>query len=236
MRPRIPTRVFLGPTLPHIEAGRILDAEYFPPVTFGDLDRAWNDGIEVVGIIDAAFLRDCTATPTQIVACLRRGMVIYGAASAGALRAVETERFGMRGVGEIFELFRSGFDAEDELAVSYDPESLRPLSEAMINVRYAAARAREAGVLSRRGQETLQAVAKEIYFADRTYGLIVDRARGQVSAVELAAFRSFVAAHAERLDWKRADAIRCLREMRRYLDQCEARLAGVSSAVHAARG
>jgi hypothetical protein len=226
------TRVFLGPTLSHAEARAILDVEYQPPITTSDLDRAMADGVDVIGIIDAAFLRECTATPTQIVACLRRGVVMYGAASAGALRAVETERFGMRGVGGIFELFRSGFEAEDELAVSYDPDTMRALSEAMINVRYAATQAMVAGILSQAGYDAVIAVGKAIYFADRTYRLLFDRVRGRLPAAELEAFSRFVGDHGDRLNWKRADAVLCLKEMGRYLAQAEARLASESHPEH----
>ena len=49
---------------------------------------------------------------------------MLGAASMGALRAVEMSRFGMIGVGTIFRWFRDArLVAEDELAVAYDPDT-----------------------------------------------------------------------------------------------------------------
>ncbi len=134
--PDIPEpRVFLGPTMPHEDAGEFLEADYRPPIVQGDIEKAWADGVEVIGIIDAAFVQTYTATPSELLQSLRRGIVLFGAASAGALRAVELDRFGMRGVGSVYRQFKAGFEAEDELAVAFDPESLRPMSEAMVNVR-----------------------------------------------------------------------------------------------------
>ena len=152
-------------------------------------------------------------------------IVIFGAASGGALRAVETDAYGMRGVGGIYRLFRDGFEAEDELAVAYDADSLRPLSEAMINVRHAFARALAEGVVSQRTHDVLVTVAKDIYFAERTYRGIFEAAAPIVSEPEVAAVTRFVEANRVALDWKRADAVECLEAIGRYLDRCEERAA-----------
>jgi hypothetical protein len=201
----------------------VFDVEYFPPITNRDLDAAVADGIEVVGIIDVAFIQTYSVTPAQILRHLRDGIVIFGAASGGALRAVEADAFGMRGVGGIYRLFRNGFEAEDELAVSYDPDSLRPLSEAMINVRYALRRALSEGVVSQHTHEIVAKVAKDIYFPDRTYKAVFERASAIVSSEELSSFVEFVEDNRVTLDWKRADAIECLQSMGRYLAKCEER-------------
>lgn len=229
MTPR--TRVFLGPTLSHDEARSLLDAEYYPPVTDRDLDEAVAAGVEVIGIIDAAFIQTYTATPTQILRHLRDGIVIFGAASAGALRAVETDSFGMRGIGGIYRLFRDGFDAEDELAVAYDPGTLRPLSEAMLNVRYALRQAVRSGVLSQSTHDVLIRIAKDIYFPERTYRSVLTRAAGTVLDSELEALAGFLDANRIALDWKRADAIECLETMNRYLDSCRRRSIALASSA-----
>jgi hypothetical protein len=111
-------------------------------------------------------------------------------------------------------LYKSGFDAEDELAVVYDGETLRPLSEPLINVRYALGRGLAEGVIERGVHDRLLVTAKEIYFAHRTYPYLYKMARGRVSDVAIDAFRSFVTANRERLDWKRQDAIECLMAIR----------------------
>ncbi len=221
--PQPKTRIYLGPTLAHEQAREILDVEYYPPVSYEDLPRAMEEGVEVVGIIDAAFFMMFTATPTQILECLRGGMVIYGAASAGALRAVETDRFGMRGVGDIYHLYKSGFDAEDEVAMTFDPETLRPTSEAMINVRYALDRALASKIVSTSSHLALMSLAKRIYFSKRTYEDIFKQAKGRVPESELEAFRAFVFSNRKGLDWKRLDAIECIQSIRTYLQACTER-------------
>ena len=213
------TRIFLGPTLPQEEARQIVDVEYFPPIRHDDLPLAAAEGVEVVGIIDAAFIHSYTATPTQILECLRRGMVLFGAASAGALRAVETDRFGMRGVGGIYRLYKGGFEAEDELAVSYSPETLQPLSLAMINVRFALAEAREAAVITESSHDGLVRASKAIYFAHRSWPAIFRRVTECVDPAELGRLSAFLDTKGSALDWKRADAIECLHEIRRYVEQ-----------------
>ncbi len=212
------TRIYLGPTLSVEDASQILEAEYFPPITHDDLPLALDEGVDVVGIVDAAFIQTYTATPTQILDCLRRGVVIFGAASAGALRAVETDRFGMQGVGGIYRLFKSGFEPEDELAVSYDPEGRRALSLAMINARYALGEALKAGTITQSSHDTLLTTAKSIYFPHRTWSMIFRNADG-VEENEITQLRGYLDDQGNALDWKRQDAIECLQTIRSYLGQ-----------------
>ena len=61
---------------------------------------------------------------------------MYGAASMGALRAAECARFGMKGVGRVFELYRDGvITRDDEVAVAYDPDSGHAVSESLVGIR-----------------------------------------------------------------------------------------------------
>lgn len=235
MSPPPRVRVFLGPTLPHAEARQLLDADYRPPATDADLPAALADGVEVIGIIDAAFFQSYSATPTQILDALGQGVVVFGAASAGALRAVELHRYGMRGVGGIYRLFRdTAFDAEDELAVAFDPAALCPLSEAMINIRHALGKAYLEGVITRASHDELLELAKGIYFPHRSYRALLQLASGRVPNGELAGFRSFVDARRDDLDWKADDARACLRAIDRYLVQREQRDVPTAGTEHQA--
>lgn len=210
-------RVFTGPTLSANDARAIIDADIRPPVTVNDLSLAADEGVRVIVIIDGAFIQRYSATPTQILDCLRRGILVYGAASAGALRAVEAAPFGMRGVGDIYRLFDSGYRQEDELMMAYDPETLTPLSVAMINVRFAVANAILAGVVDRNDAETILEAAKQQYFASRTYRSICRQAADRVGESTATAFLSFVENHRDALDLKRRDAICCLEVVRDHL-------------------
>lgn len=127
--------VFVGPTLPQRDCLQLLDAEYFSPARVGDLVGVMPG--RLVAIIDGelppcAFLPDC-----EIRAALDRGVVLYGAASVGASRASTFADLGMHGVGWVYEQYRAGkLSSFDEVAVLYDPLSLRALSVPLINVRF----------------------------------------------------------------------------------------------------
>ncbi|WP_442778619.1 TfuA-like protein [Actinomadura sp. WAC 06369] len=98
---------------------------------------------------------------------------VFGSSSMGALRAAELCEEGMVGVGQVFELYRSGaVEDDDEVSITFDPESLRPLCEPMVNIRIAVAAARARAVVSSMTAATVLATAKSLYFPDRTYDRI----------------------------------------------------------------
>ena len=131
------TAIYLGPSLDLATARSMLNAIYLPPIKRGDLARL-NPAIERIGIIDGEFFQSLSVSTMEILPLLDRAVKIYGASSVGALRAVETESYGMIGVGEIFEWYRDGIvDADDEVALTYDPSTYRPTSEPLINIRFA---------------------------------------------------------------------------------------------------
>ena len=46
----------------------------------------------------------------------------------GALRAAELDRYGMIGIGQIYERFRDGEEDDSLVILNFDPETYRPLS------------------------------------------------------------------------------------------------------------
>ncbi len=113
--------IFLGPTLSIEKAKEILDADYRPPAKKGDLLQLIPRDVKFVGLIDGYFLQDYPPTPIEVYNLLRKkDIVVYGSSSLGALRAVELKKFGMIGIGKIFELFLKGvIDSDDEVAVTF---------------------------------------------------------------------------------------------------------------------
>ena len=93
--------IFLGPSLPVADARAVLDADYRPPVQRGDVLTAAEARPPLIGVIDGVFLATLPPSPMEVLRALRTGVPILGAASLGALRAVELELFGMIGVGRI---------------------------------------------------------------------------------------------------------------------------------------
>ncbi len=161
--------VFLGPSMPVAEARRLLDAEFLPPICRGDIARL-PAIIRFIGIIDGEFFQKLAVSPKEIIEALGRGIKVFGSSSMGALRAAETHTFGMVGIGRIFEQFRDGIlDADDEVAVAYEPGTYRALSDPMVNIREALALARSAGVITESQHHELISVMKARYFPHRSW-------------------------------------------------------------------
>jgi hypothetical protein len=208
--------VFLGPTLAPAAARRVLRATYRPPAAQGDVYAAARGGARVIGLVDGAFESVPSVWHKEILWALARGIAVFGSASLGALRAAETEAFGMIGVGEVYEAFRSGtLEDDDEVAVIHGPEDagFRPLSEAMVNIRATLRAAAEAGVLSRSSGLALEAEAKRWHFPERCYPALLRRGAALgVPDAETARLRAWLARG--RVDLKRADALAMLRRIR----------------------
>jgi TfuA protein len=194
--------VYLGPTLDLVTARSLLDATYLPPIKRGDLQELPST-IKTVGIIDGVFHQSLAVSPKEVMALLDRGMQVYGAASIGALRAAEMHMYGMNGVGAIFEMYRDReIDADDEVAVAYDPSTDRALSEPLVNMRLALRIAVKEGVISADEAGNIICELKQIYFPLRSY---------QVVKTMCPALTPFLNARAGCLDQKRDDAVLLLR-------------------------
>jgi hypothetical protein len=158
--------VYLGPSLPRDEAERLLVADYRPPVRRGDLPDRF-DGVVV--IIDGEFGQSLSVSPNEILSLLDRGTRVIGAASMGALRAVELHPFGMEGCGWIFEAYRAGrIVADDEVALMFCPFDLVPLTVPLVNVRRWLERLEEAGEVDAAIAQRLLARARRLFYADRS--------------------------------------------------------------------
>lgn len=177
--------IFLGPSLPLAEAKEILDAIYLPPAKQSDLISAVTTyRPDVIGLIDGVFLTYPSVWHKEILYAIEQGVAVYGASSMGALRAAETEAFGMIGVGEIYQMYASGeLLDDDEVALVHAPEDTGycPLSEPMVNVRATFNRAKNEGIIDESLYEQLTAIAKSIYFAERTFPSIFRKAAAGIS-------------------------------------------------------
>ncbi|MEN6610993.1 MAG: TfuA-related McrA-glycine thioamidation protein [Methanoregulaceae archaeon] len=209
------TVVFLGPSLDRESAGKILPADYRPPVKRGDILQAVEDGACVIGIIDGVFFQDCAVGHREILSALRKGIAVVGSSSMGALRAAELDAHGMVGIGEIYRKFKvQELESDDEVALIYDPESFILLSEPLVNIRHNLRRAAERGIIGRSTEEILLRETHRIYFPQRTYRKICSAAKGTgtVPGEEVDRFLAFVESEGE--DLKRRDAIHALEYIR----------------------
>jgi hypothetical protein len=208
--------VFTGPTLSPADACSELAAIYRPPAAQGDVYRAALDNPWAIALIDGYFESVPAVWHKEILWALTRGIRVYGSASMGALRAAELHRFGMIGVGAVFEWFRDGIlEDDDEVAVTHGPEdtAFRRLSEAMVNIRATLRAAESVGVLNAANRLVLERLAKDLYYPERSYDAIWIAARTVgIPEADLTTLRRWLPEG--RVDQKRADAFAMLRRIR----------------------
>ena len=144
--------VFLGPSLGLAEARGICpDAEFHPPIRFGDLYALSCDPPGQVLIVDGEFHDRTPVWQREILQLLQVGWQVLGASSMGALRALELEPYGMVGLGTIFEWYRSGrIEGDDEVALLHGVAEMgyQPLTLPLVDVRHVLAGLEAQGVLT----------------------------------------------------------------------------------------
>ena len=180
--------VFTGPSLPH-EAVPVLpsDTRLLPPVKRGDVNQAIQafPNLKSIGIVDGQFFQSFSISPKEILRWLDQGTVFFGSSSIGALRATELSVYGMVGIGKIFQMFSSGeIDADDEVAMTYDPATLQASSDPLINIRIALSRSCDNGTLLHTTMESAIRALKNLYYPDRNYRALLACTRAQLSPEE----------------------------------------------------
>lgn len=210
--------VFLGPSLPPEDAKETLaglDVDIRPPVRRGDLPSLSKD-VDIVAIVDGVFLGDSSVGHREIISFLRRGATVIGGGSMGALRAFELKGHGMRGLGIVFGMYESGeVDGDDEVALVFDPETLAPLSEPLVNTRYLLHAAVARNVISEDEAHRIINWIKAEFYPRRNRDLLrkaanacLDESRGR-TIVDMASDVRF--------DAKRSDALLVLNTLRGLL-------------------
>jgi hypothetical protein len=210
--------VYLGPTLRKEEALKILDADYRDPAKKGDFLMLSQDSDEkkYVGFIDGVFLHDYPPPPIEVYhLATRKNIELLGASSLGALRAVELEKFGMKGIGKIFQLYKNGIiDADDEVAVTFVRGSNILQSEAMIDIRFNLFLAYKKGIITNDTKKRFVKIAKGIYFPFRNYEDIINLTQQQYPSIhdELENFRAHILQNRDSL--KARDAVKLLKYLK----------------------
>lgn len=164
--------LFCGPTLP--DAAELVSGEDFeirPPVAAGELLRLPLTAGDVVGIVDGYFHQTRAVRHKEILSVLDKGVRILGAASIGALRAAELDRYGMTGIGGIYRDYRDGvLVADDEVALSHGPaeSGYRPFSAPLVNLRAAFAWLEGQGLLDADARAALVERLSRMHYPGRT--------------------------------------------------------------------
>ncbi|MFQ5941853.1 MAG: TfuA-like protein [Nitrososphaerales archaeon] len=212
--------IFLGPSLSTEKAKKIFPfADCRAPARKGDLNKLMGTDARLVGLIDGVFLQDYPPTPTEVYALLQnKNVTLVGGASLGALRAVELEKFGMIGIGKIFELYKKGtLYSDDEVAVTFSVQDYRLQSEALIDMRYTLYQAYKKGIINRETKKILVTTAKSIYFPYRNYTELFERVIGTIDPEILERLKQYIKTHRRSL--KEEDAIKLIEYLKhRYTE------------------
>ncbi|PKR90742.1 antibiotic resistance protein [Pleomorphomonas diazotrophica] len=200
--------LFAGPSLRGVETPPGLGLR--PPAGKGDICRAVEEGVDVIGLIDGYFETTAAVWHKEILHALSSGVRVFGAASIGALRAAECAVFGMKGIGAIFEAYAAGRIEDDaEVALLHAPRELgyAPLSEPLVNVRATLDRLLRDGSIDGNQFQRLTEAASSIFYKERTWrAILVAALRSSDERAHIGGLvRSF------RVDQKAIDAMALMR-------------------------
>lgn len=202
--------VFVGPSCPLALARAELDADFRPPARRGDVIAACEGGARVIVLVDGYMIYDYPPSPSEVATAAASGAVVLGAASLGALRAVELRHRGVTGIGWVYQRYLDGtVDADDEVLVRMDPRTGVPASLPLVNLRYGLACLAEEGVVDERDAATVVSRLRRVHYEERTPQRVAGICDEQGLDPELG--RRLVE---ERYDVKRKDTLAALRRAR----------------------
>lgn len=188
---------------------------FLPPVAGGDLCKIHSHQVPfLVAIIDGYFENRISVWHKEILYLLSKGTPVFGSSSMGALRAAEMARFGMVGVGKIYNNFADEiYEDDDEVTVSHGPaESGFPqISEAMANIRFTIYAAMRDNILTETAGENFIAVAKSTFYKKRNYGYIIRQCMEYDNMLERDFSRFVIWLEKYRIDQKKLDAINLIK-------------------------
>jgi hypothetical protein len=212
--------IFAGPSLPpKLRPAADPSLQWRPPVRQGELYRAALTRPSIIGVIDGYFEVTPTVWHKEILWAMAEGIHVYGAASAGALRAAELDSFGMRGIGRVYEDFRDGvLQDDDEVAVLHGPEEVGypPVTEAMVNIRATLNEAARSGIIAPAVAASLTNITKRLFYKERSYGMMLEAAaNARLPAAALRDLTDWLPNG--RIDQKQRDAGAMLEAIRAHL-------------------
>jgi hypothetical protein len=212
MSEKIP--VFVGPSLPELARPADGAFDWRPPAAAGDILALIDNPPERLCLIDGFFDRCPAPWHKELLLLMARGTRIFGAASMGALRAAELDRFGMIGVGAIYRAYRDGrLTGDDEVALVHASARLdwAPLTVPMVEMRATLLAACRKRIITPRLARRIREVAHEIHFDSRDWPLI-ERRLAETEIADADTARRLRDLH---VPLKRLDALECLSAARK---------------------
>jgi hypothetical protein len=159
--------VFYGPSIGARRVNELIAATHAGPIKRGDLLQARTH--DIVIILDGEFGQNLSVSPKEILTLLDAGKTVIGAASMGALRASELDRYGMIGVGWIYQRFQhEPVRRDDDVAMLYSPVDGQAMTVPLVNVEYWLEWLDQRNYLVAGEALRIRRAAQKIFFAERT--------------------------------------------------------------------
>ncbi len=166
--------ILTGPSLSMNDAQALHpEAVVFPPAGRGDLYSICKGEEEArrILVIDGLFSVGAAPSPSEFVAAAaQKNTSVFGAASMGALRAIECAPAGVTGLGVVHRLYRLGLIKTDgEVAIGVDrDDDFRATTTALVDIRWYLSRARRRRELTQAQHDGVLDSASAWHFLERT--------------------------------------------------------------------
>jgi hypothetical protein len=210
--------LFIGTSISIKEVRTLVDTDKIlikPPIQREDLENL-GSAYKNIYIVDGVFHTELSISPREILNKLKQGYKVYGGSSMGALRAAELDLYGMIGIGSIYEMYKSGeINSDAEVALSCNPENYYPLSEPLINIRYAIKLAYEKHLIKSNHQENMLKALLKVHFYELNYAEVFKTAKKIWPPNIAQLFQEFIKKNKKDLDLKRKDALKVIRVINR---------------------
>ncbi len=130
----------------------------------------------VLILCDGVFESHPAVSHREICIALDRAWQVWGVSSIGAIRAREMIEQGMRGYGQVFEMFcQPGDFCDDEVCLLHFPEApFFPVSEPLVNIRHALRHAGPSLGITPQAGEQLINYLRGMWFGDRSHASVRD--------------------------------------------------------------
>lgn len=212
--------VFSGPSLCENESQfNGLKTTWQPPVQSGSLYKCQLRKGDVVLMLDGYYGNVPAIKHQEIIEFINEGVLIYGAASLGALRAAELHTVGMIGLGYVFNQYMVGLiDGDDEVAVLHDPIDFTSHSVPLVNVRFAIQNLMLKQLICLDEAQWLISELKRRPFWERTGTLIFDLLRSRFTLQKADELYEWI--QSPSFNVKKRDAVLALTQLQRaHTDQ-----------------
>ena len=206
--------VFAGPSIEKEFIQRKLPyAKVLPPVAQGQIaEIISHEDVQTILLIDGLFYQSLSVLHKEIILALQQGVNIVGCSSMGALRAAELHRYGMVGIGRVFEYYRDNFvTGDDEVAVLHEPVELYKNSTIpMINLRIFLEESldRPGFYITAEEAELLLNALLDIPFSRRTYKELECGLQKELSNIRTQQIINFMQTNVP--DYKKLDAMEAI--------------------------